>query len=113
MALQKEIELENGIILNYHRIVSLNKITNIENTIEVNSYANEKQRQKEKQYQDAQKKNAYNEQLTTEEQELLEQGINVFVEADYINLPYNENVTIEDMYEYLKTTEKYKNAEDV
>ena len=27
MALKKEIELENGITTNYHRIVSINKIT--------------------------------------------------------------------------------------
>ena len=27
MALIKEIELDNGVIVNYHRIVSLNKIT--------------------------------------------------------------------------------------
>ena len=29
MALQKEVELDNGVIVNYHRITSLNKITNI------------------------------------------------------------------------------------
>ena len=38
MALKKEIELENGIIVNYHRIVSINKITNDCNIIEVASY---------------------------------------------------------------------------
>ena len=48
MALKKEIELENGIILNYHRITSLNKVTNIMNRIEVNSYISESQRDKEK-----------------------------------------------------------------
>ena len=31
MALKKEIELDNGIILNYHRITSINKITNEDN----------------------------------------------------------------------------------
>lgn len=112
MALKKEIELENGIILNYHRITSLNKITNITNIIEVSSYANEKQRQKEKEYQDVQKKNTSGQELTIEEQELLEKGINVFIETDYINVPYDESMTIEEAYEYLKTTEKYKNAED-
>ena len=29
MALQKEIILNNGVTVNYHRIVSLNKITNV------------------------------------------------------------------------------------
>ena len=110
MALQKEIELENGIILNYHRITSLNKITNISNNIEVNSYISESQREKEKRYQQLQKKSASGEELTQEEQEELNKGINVLVEADYINIPYNEEMTIQDAYEYLKTTEKYKDG---
>lgn len=113
MALQKEIELENGIILNYHRIASLNKITNISNNIEVNSYVSESQREKEKAYQELQIKNASEEELTEEEKEELEKGINVLVEADYITIPYDENMTIENAYEYLKTTEKYKEAEDI
>lgn len=113
MALQKEIELENGVILNYHRITSLNKITNILNNIEVNSYISENQREKEKAYQEIQRKSANEEELTQEEQELLEKGINVLVQADFINIPYDEKMTIESAYEYLKTTEKYKNAENV
>lgn len=113
MALQKEIELENGIVLNYHRITSLNKLTNISNNIEVNSYINESQREKEKAYQNAQRKSANEEELTEEEKELLENGINVLVVADFISIPYDENMTIENAYEYLKTTEKYKDSEDM
>ena len=37
MALGKGIELENGIILNYHRIAAFNKITKVSNIIEINS----------------------------------------------------------------------------
>lgn len=113
MALQKEIELDNAIILNYHRITSLNKITNISNNIEVNSYISESQREKEKSYQEVQRKSANEEELTEEEKELLEKGINVLVQADFINIPYDENMSIESAYEYLKTTEKYKDAIDV
>ena len=51
MALQKEIILDNGIVLNYHRVVSINKITNLKNDIEVASYINAEQREKEKNYQ--------------------------------------------------------------
>ena len=109
MALQKEIELENGVILNYHRITSLNKITNIANNIEVSSYTNEAHREKEREYQEAQIK-SNQEELTEEEQALLDKGINVYIETDYIQLPYNENMTIEDAYNYLLTTEKYKDA---
>lgn len=113
MALQKEIELENGVVLNYHRIVSLNKITNISNNIEVNSYTSEKQREKEKRYQELQKKSASGEELTEEEQQELDRGINVLIEADFIETQYNAEMTIESAYEYLTTTEKYKNAENV
>lgn len=113
MALQKEIELDNGIVLNYHRINSLNKITNISNNIEVNSYISKSQREKEKIYQELQKKSANGEELTDEEQAELEKGINVLVEADFVSISYDEEMTIETAYEYLKTTEKYKNTEDI
>ena len=112
MAIEKEIELENGIVLNYHRISSLNKITNMSNNLEINSYINDNQREKERHYQDLQKRSANNEILSEEEQEELEKGINVLVEAEFISIPYDEEMTIEDAYEYLKTIEKYEDAED-
>lgn len=113
MALKKEIELENGVILNYHRITSLNKVTNIMNTIEVNSYISENQRNKEKRYQELQFKNASGEELTEEEKEELEKGINVLVESDYINAKYDAEMTIKSAYDYLKTLDKYAGAEDI
>lgn len=113
MALQKEIELENGIVLNYHRITTLNKVTNMHNLIEVNSYISESQRDKEYKYQQLQIKSANEEEMTEEEQNELNIGINVLVESDYIQIPYNEKMNIEDAYDHLKTTEKYKDAKDV
>lgn len=98
MALNKQIELENGIILNYHRIVSINKITNNCNIIEVASYTSENQREKEKEYYNSIDEN---------------KSINVFIETDYIQKEYSENETIEECYEYLKTLEKFKEAEDI
>lgn len=98
MALQKEITLENGITLKYHRIVSINKITNNTTIIEVASYINKSERQKEIDY--------YN---STEE----EKSMNVFIETNYIEKEYNETDTIEDLYSYLKSTEQYKDATDV
>lgn len=113
MALQKRIKKDNGIILNYHRIVALNKITNVLNAIEVNSYINETQRAKEQRYQELQRKNANGEELTDEEREELQKGIDVLVEADYISTDYDADMTIEQAYEYLKTLDKYKNSKDV
>ena len=113
MALQKQIEQENGIILNYHRIAVINKITNMVNVIEINSYINKEQREKEKEYQLLQKRNANGEALTSEEQSKLEKGINVLIKSDYIEMEYGENTNIKDAYEYLKTTEKYKDSVDL
>lgn len=98
MALQKEITLDNGITLKYHRIVSINKITNNTTIIEVASYINKSERQKEIDY--------YN---STEE----EKSMNVFIETNYIEKEYNETDTIEDLYLYLKNTEQFKDAIDV
>lgn len=94
MGLKKIIELENGVIVNYHRIVSINKITNVSNIIEVASYTNEEKREEEK--------------------EAIENGteMNVFINTQYINAEYNETSTIEDTYEYLKKIEKFSGAED-
>ena len=47
MALIKEIELDNGVVVRYHRIVSINKITNNCNLIEVASYTTEDKRKEE------------------------------------------------------------------
>lgn len=97
MAIKKEIELKNGIIVNYHRIVSINKITNNCNIIEVASYTSEKQRNKEKEYYES-----------IEE----DKRMNVFIETEYIQKEYSENETIEECYEYLKKIDKFKDAED-
>lgn len=112
MAIIKKIELDNGIILNYHRITSLNKITNISNNIEVSSYINEEQRLKEKQYQEIQLKNSKNEELTDEEREILNKGINVFIRTDYINIDYDSDMTIENAYEYIKKLDKFVKSKD-
>lgn len=95
MAIQKEIELESGVIVSYHRIVSLNKITNNCNLIEVASYTSKEKREEEK--------------------KAIEDGteMNVFIETDYINKEYNETETIENAYDYLKTLDKYKDAKNI
>lgn len=93
MALYKEIELENGVTVRYHRIVSINKITNKSIVIEVGSYTSEEKRQ--------------------EEIEKEGQSMNIFIDTTYLNKEYNEKDTIQDLYNYLKTIEKFENAEDV
>ena len=48
MALSKNIELNNGITVNYHRVVSVNNITNQASIIEIGSYTSSEKRQEEK-----------------------------------------------------------------
>ena len=95
MALKKEIELDNGVVVNYHRIVSINKITNGCNIIEIASYTNEGKRQ--------------------QEIEAIENAtaMNVFIHTEFLNKEYDENESIQDVYDYLKTTDKFKDAENV
>ena len=98
MALFKEMILNNGISVNYHRIVSINKITNNANIIEVASYTNEAKRQEEKDYYASQEP---------------DKSMNVFIDTNYINKEYNEGETIEDIYKYLKTLDMFKDAKDI
>lgn len=108
MALSKEIELDNGIVTTYHRIVSLNKITNSANIIEVASYISSKKRQEEKDYYELKSK-----QQEIPDADIEEISMNVFIDTNYINKEYDESETIQEAYDYLKATDKYKNAEDV
>lgn len=94
MALVKSVELNNGVVVTYHRIVSINKITNKSIIIEVASYINESKRQEE-----------------IEKQESGE-PMNIYIDTTYLNKDYDETETIEDLYDYLKTTDKFKNAQD-
>lgn len=98
MGLRKEIELDNGIVTNYHRIVSINKITNNSIIIEVASYVSESKRQEEIDYYASENVN---------------KKMNVYIHTNYIEKEYNESDTIEDCYKYLKTLELFKNAENV
>lgn len=95
MALLKAIELQNGVIVNYHRIVSINKITNHSTRLEIASYINKDKRELEI------------EQMANRE------DITVYIDTEYISLDYDEASTIKDWYEYLKTTDKYSGAENV
>ena len=94
MGLKKEIELENGVVLNYHRIISVNKITNNSTIIEISSYTSKEKRQIEK------------EAIQNSE------PFNVYIHTTFLEKEYKEDETIKDLYEYLKTTETFKDAEN-
>lgn len=98
MALLKNIELENGIVTNYHRIVSLNSIVNNQNIIEVASYINQNKRKEEKEYYDSNDE---------------DKSMNVFIDTRYYNANYDENMSVKTAYNYLKSLDEFKDAEDV
>lgn len=94
MGLKKQIVLKNGVITNYHRIVSINKITNQNTLIEIASYTSEQKREEEKECYKNNKE------------------MNVFINTTYMSKEYNETDTIEDCYKYLKGTENFKDSEN-
>ena len=100
MALLKKIELDNGVTVNYHRIVTINKVTNNTTIIEVASYTSEEKRQEEI------------DSLAKGQETGETVPMNIFIDTTYINKEYVEDETIKDLYDYLKTTEKFKAAEN-
>lgn len=94
MALLKKIELDSGIILNYHRIVTITKVTNHATIIEIAGYTSKEKRD-------------------LEIQQLLEGSmVTAYIDTSFISVDYDEGATIKDWYAYLKATEKYSGAED-
>ena len=94
MALLKPIELDSGVMLNYHRIVAINKITNHSTILEIAGYTSKEKREQEI----LQLKN--NEEVTA------------YINTTFMSVEYDETSTIENWYDYLKTTEMYNGAED-
>lgn len=95
MALTKQIELPSGITVGYHRVVSLNIITNHVNLVEVASYTSVAKR--------------------GEEQEALAMGapMDVFIHTATYEAPYDQSMTVESAYEWVKTLPQFEGAEDV
>lgn len=91
MALLKTIVQFDGVPTRYHRILYMMKTTNHHNTIAVLSYINSD-------FRDSEKLNA--------ETPLYKQSTTY--ETDY-----DESMTIEDAYAYLKSLPKFEGAEDV
>lgn len=94
MALIKSIELPSGITVNYHRVVSVNNITNHASIIEVASYTSKAKREEEK--------------------TALEHGesMDIFIDTKNIPLEYDQYLNVVSAYDYLKTTERYSGALD-
>ena len=94
MALIKKIELNNGIILNYHRISLIQKLTNHSTVLHISGYTS-----REKRLEEIQKLAAG-------------EPMDIYVHGEMMEVVYDETSTIKDWYKYLKTTEIYSGAED-
>lgn len=96
MGLKKTIIQSNGIPLNYHRIGNITNVVNDKTYINVISYVNNQEREKEK---------------TIFKNHPFRHEIYRVYSSEVID--YNDTLTITSAYEYLKTIEKYTGAEDV
>lgn len=96
MALSKPIKQSNGIVLNYHRIADIRNVVNDKTYLDVISYVDKEEREKE------QKQPKY-----SPNKEEIYKVNNIY------SLPYNDTLTIEEAYEYLKTLEVFEGSEDI
>lgn len=94
MALFKEIELESGVTVRYHRIVSVNTITNVHNVIEIASYTSQQKREAER--------------VAVTDGEPMD----IFVSTRYENAPYDQTMTVEGAYGWVKALPEFEGAED-
>lgn len=90
MALKKDIMQDDGVTTNYHRILFVYSYVNSHISIGVLSYVNQEGRDREH----------------TAETPSYKRSVSY-------ELPYSENFTIKDAYEFLKTIDIFEDAEDV
>ncbi len=94
MALSKKIELANGVVVSYHRVVSLTLITNVQIAVEVASYT------------DAAKRD--------EEKGAIASGepMDVFVHTSYREMPYSESADVAEAYGFVKSLPEFEGSVD-
>lgn len=91
MALYKEIKQEDGVVTTYHRVLFIQIMTNHHNSIAVESYIDNDARMAEKEL-------------------ILEQP---YKRSITYEMGYDEEMTIERAYEYLKTLPEFEGAIDI
>lgn len=115
MGLLKPIMAPIGIPLEYHRITDVIIFTNEANIINVSSYINQEQRDKELASLIFER-----EKENFDEEYLSEMGIDPaenyyespYSEGSTFSVPYDQYMTIESAYEYLKTLPEFEGAID-
>ena len=96
MALSKRVTLPSGVQVNYHRVVRVDKMVNVQNVIEVASYTSRAKRE--------------------EERAAIASGepMDVYVETTICAAPYDPGMTPERAYEWVKANvEAFAGSSDV
>lgn len=96
MALIKPIKQKNGVILNYHRIYDIKNVVNDKTYINIYSYLNEEERNKEKEKSEAEK-----------------YVMDIYINISTESTEYNDALSIEQAYDYLKTLKNFEGSEDI
>lgn len=91
MALYKEVKQNDGVVTKYHRILYLTQTVNRQNSIAVLSYVDDEAR-------------------TNEQNNVIDQP---YTKAITYETKYDENMTIEKAYDYLKSLPQFEGAEDI
>lgn len=98
MALKKKVRMTNGLELEYHRIALVTIDVNNQITILRHSYINEEARQYEKDYAAG---------------KIEGEPTFPYVDYEYMHMDYEDNMNVEEAYEWLKTQPQFEGAEDV
>lgn len=123
MALLKDITLDSGIVVGYHRISSVTITTNVQNVITVISYTSLDKRNEEMEWLANQRRrielmnkldngaglNYEESQFVNDEQE----AMNVFMISNSFVVPYDESADIASAYSYLKTLPEFAGSLDI
>lgn len=111
MAIEKPITMNNGVVLSYHRIFTMNIVVNREILIEITSYLSKKERDKEKEVY------SFYKNATNEELHLMDSNnsptYNGYTYTEFVSVPYDETFSIVKAYDYIKTLPKFEGAVDV
>lgn len=95
MGLSKEIELDSGVKVAYHRVANLNIATNVANNVTVASYTSAAKREEER--------------AAVAEARPCE----AFISYRVYETPYDQSMTVESAYAYLKELPEFEGALDV
>lgn len=120
MGLLKDMDSNIGVKLTYHRVASFNVITNSTILITVKSYFSKEDREEEPRYLEEKRlrfalMDKDPKDLTVEEKVLLESPeptFSTYEESRLISAPYQEDMSVTDAYEYLKTLPEFEGAID-